>query len=358
MDQSEGEGRFDASQSEEIRLPADTMRKRTNESRAKMWVLISANRWTLAGALSVGMFLVLVLLEAFGPSSVQKLLATGAVGTVFSSVIIAIVTSVTLILTVAQLVLSQKIDPLGRQREKMNEETEFRGDVEDAMGVGVSPPEPSAFLRTLVESSSDHARTLKGAASDGANSDVDEAIVRYADHLIEHGEKVNDDLREAEFGTFEVLLPVLNYNYSWKIFSARSLLDANAESLSEEERDAFDGLIESLRFFGPAREYFKGLYFQWEIINVARAMLYSAMPALALAAYMILVFSPNAVPGALFGVNNAFLFVSAAYTVSLLPFAVLLAYILRVLTVVKRTLSIGPFILRATDRTEGEKEVT
>jgi len=36
--------------------------------------------------------------------------------------------------------------------------------------------------------------------------------------------------------------------------------------------------------------------------------------------------------------------------VSLVPFAILLSYILRIITVTKRTLSIGPFILRETDR--------
>jgi hypothetical protein len=34
----------------------------------------------------------------------------------------------------------------------------------------------------------------------------------------------------------------------------------------------------------------------------------------------------------------------------LLPFAFLFSYILRIVTVAKRTLSIGPFILRETDR--------
>ncbi|MEF8800672.1 MAG: hypothetical protein V5A38_14445 [Halolamina sp.] len=40
----------------------------------------------------------------------------------------------------------------------------------------------------------------------------------------------------------------------------------------------------------------------------------------------------------------------AIVAIALLPFAVLLAYILRIVTVTKRTLSIGPFILRETDR--------
>ena len=38
------------------------------------------------------------------------------------------------------------------------------------------------------------------------------------------------------------------------------------------------------------------------------------------------------------------------YAISVAPFAVLLAYILRVATITRRTLAIGPFILRDSER--------
>lgn len=145
---------------------------------------------------------------------------------------------------------------------------------------------------------------------------------------------------------------MLNYNYAWKIAAARNLRDEYAESLSKSADDAFAELIDALRFFGPAREHFKTLYFQWEIINIARAMLYGAMPTLMIAAYMVFVFTPTTIPGSVFGVNASLLFTSAAYVLSLVPFAVLLAYLLRLLTVAQRTLAIGPFILRDNDALE------
>jgi hypothetical protein len=43
------------------------------------------------------------------------------------------------------------------------------------------------------------------------------------------------------------------------------------------------------------------------------------------------------------------LVVSVAIGFAVLPFAVLLSYVLRIATVAKRTLSIGPFVLRTTD---------
>ncbi|WP_232688280.1 hypothetical protein [Halobacterium zhouii] len=65
------------------------------------------------------------------------------------------------------------------------------------------------------------------------------------------------------------------------------------------------------------------------------------MPTLALAGYMILEFDAAKVTGAVFGVSTVHLIVSALYVLTLIPFAVLFAYLLRVLTVMKRTPSMG-----------------
>jgi hypothetical protein len=50
--------------------------------------------------------------------------------------------------------------------------------------------------------------------------------------------------------------------------------------------------------------------------------------------------------------------VSAATALSLAPFALLGAYVLRIVTVTKRTLAIGPFVLRETDRSGDERNGT
>jgi hypothetical protein len=59
---------------------------------------------------------------------------------------------------------------------------------------------------------------------------------------------------------------------------------------------------------------------------------------------------PVLFPGNVFGVRTFVVVVSAGVAISMLSFAFLLSYILRIVTVTKRTLSIGPFILRKTDR--------
>jgi hypothetical protein len=72
-----------------------------------------------------------------------------------------------------------------------------------------------------------------------------------------------------------------------------------------------------------------------------------------LASISIIVFFDPTVPmfaAQTAGVSNAMVAIAAASTVAVFPFAILLSYVARIATVAKRTLSIGPFVLRETDR--------
>ena len=66
---------------------------------------------------------------------------------------------------------------------------------------------------------------------------------------------------------------------------------------------------------------------------------------------MMLVFDASQLFGTqLFGTDVAYLVISGLYVLTLAPFAIVLAYVLRILTIMKRTLAIGPFVLRETDQ--------
>ncbi|NHN47041.1 hypothetical protein G9464_05445 [Halostella sp. JP-L12] len=331
--------------------PADTMRERSDESRVQFWFLITGNRWALVALILLGTFLLLVGLAVIGTSSMERFIGTNAIGSLFSSTIIAVVTAVAFVLTVSQIVLSQELGTIGDVRERMDEQLTFRRDLEDLSSVGVSPAEPGLFLVAVIETVSDRARAVADAAErDGAG----DAVSTYVTEVVDHGEKVIGDLEGAEFGSFEVLLPVLNYNYAWKMDAAQRLRTANRDAFSVETERAFDELLDGLQLLGPAREYVKSKYLQWEFVNLSQVMLYSAMPALALSAYMLLIFDPTEVAGTTLHIENSYLAVALAFTLALFPIAVLLAFLLRMLTLTKRTLSVGPFVLRETRRSSGD----
>jgi hypothetical protein len=327
--------------------PADTMRERADESRVKLWILTEANRLLVVAlflALVVGLLLAVGLLV---PDPVGFLEEGDPIETAFQSFIGATITGVTIVVTLTQLVLSQELGAVGDQRERMQGAMQFREDAADLFDTPVSPPEPADFLRSLLAVTHDRAETLRDSADD------DSRLAGLAQSVAENAEGVRGSLSGARFGQFEVISAGLNFNYSWKLYAARRLRAEDsgddASPLDEDQQAALDDLIEALELFGPTREHFKTLYFQWELIDLSRVILVASIPALVVSAFMVLYYEVGTLPALVPGVPTPVLAVSLAVGIAVLPFAVLLSYVLRIATVAKRTLSIGPFVLRTTD---------
>ncbi|MFB6084776.1 MAG: hypothetical protein ABEJ94_11095 [Halorientalis sp.] len=331
--------------------PSDTMRQRVPENSAKFWFMLDADRWVVTALISVTVFLGVVVFGMVSPVPASDLLAGGdPLETLFQAIIGATVTGVTLVLTLSQLVLSQEQGPVGDQRERMEGAMSFRRDVEDVIQEPVSPAQPSAFLRSLVKLTRRRAEAVQEAVDDIDDEDLTEQVETFVDSLEENAAAVGNNLEGAQFGEFDVVFSALNYNYSWKLYAARRIRAEYEAVLTEPATEAFDELVDALELFGPAREHFKTLYFQWELTNLSRTILFTAIPALIVAIGMLLFFDVAAVTTTTLGHTDALYLVALSITISLLPFAILLSYILRIVTVTKRTLAIGPFVLRETDR--------
>ncbi|WP_302082483.1 hypothetical protein [Salinibaculum rarum] len=331
---------------------AGTMRGRAAESSWKLWALLNADRWLVTAGILAGFFGVLVLVSAFAPVPLRRVLGQSDPNeTLFQALVTAIITGVTLVVTITQLVISQELGAAGDQRERMEGAMQFRADAADLIDANVSPPEPAAFLQSLVDATRTQADALATAVED--TGDVWKDVNSYTDGLEANAAHVNERLADAEFGTFEVLHAALDYNYSWKIYEGKRLQTEYGDVLTDDADEALDDLLETLRLFGPAREHIKTLYFQWELINLSRSILYAAVPALVVAiAGVLFLDTPGTIIGTTLGVDNLVWVVSAATTIALAPFVILLAYVLRIATIAKRTLAIGPFVLRETDRSE------
>lgn len=245
--------------------------------------------------------------------------------------------------------LSQELGAVDDQRERMEGAMQFRRDVLDTTGAPVSPAQPAQFLRALVQVSGDRARNLRDAFADTGNEDIRREIEEYTTSLIKNADRVSNVLDDARFGDFDVLSSALNFNYSWKIFTARRMYEQYDETLDEEGSEALTGLIEVLQLFGPAREHFKTLYFQWDLINLSRRILVAAIPVLLVSVIMIVFFNHSTYSMVIFDIETLVPVIAIATTIAVAPFLILLAYVMRIATVTKHTLSIGPFILRETD---------
>jgi len=201
--------------------PSNLLRERADQSRAKLWLLLEADRWVVTGALLVLVFFTLVAVGHLAPAAETVVRDGDPIATLFQALLTATITGVTLVLTLNQLVLSQELGAVGDQRERMEGATEFRRDAADAIGAPVSPSRPAQFLRALVEVSAECAEDLRDSVSTSTDEELRTAADDLADDLIENADQVSTGLDGAQFGSFDVISSALNFNYSWKVFASR-----------------------------------------------------------------------------------------------------------------------------------------
>ena len=332
---------------------ADTMRERAGENRAKLWLLLRANRLVVAAVLTLAVFVAFVAVAAaLSPSLAEKVGSSDPIETLFASMITAIVTGTTLVVTIGQLVLTQENGPLGDQQERMDGTLAVRDDIADLTGAP-TPTDPAAFLDALLGAAAERSRTLRdsvnGRGDDGDGADrpaLREEVDDLAAGVTENADAVRGQLDGAEFGSFDVVFAALNFDYGPKIGRIERITTEHDEALTDDERDLLAELRESLSLFGPAREHVKTLYFQWALIDLSRLILYAAVPALIVAGLMLAAVDAGTFPGRTLGVDHVTLAVGAAFAVTLVPFSLFVSYLLRVLTLAKRTLAVGPLVLR------------
>ncbi|WP_049998151.1 hypothetical protein [Halococcus sediminicola] len=318
----------------------------TNNGRLRSWLLLTANRVVIAALLTAGLFVVLVAAGAVNTTSLRVLIRQGThVERLFQSFVMSLVTGITLVVTLTQLVLSRELGPLGEQRDRMAGAVDFRQDIEELSG-SVAPPDPASFMQ-LCEA---RASTLEERVADNDDAALRENVTDLAERIGEHAATIGDQLADADFGDFDVVGVILNYDYSWNIYATRRVRAAYGDALGEAEHDAFEDLLDVLFLFGPAREHFKTLYFRRELVDLSRDMLYAGVPALAIAIMGLLYLNPNSFIGSTLGIENVVFVVSAAVAIASTPFFVLVAYIVRLATIAQRTLAIGPFVLRDSQR--------
>ena len=321
--------------------PADRMRERADRSNLVMYVLLNVNREVVSLGILLLTFAGVVGASLVIDGAAAALVTDDPIETAFQAFIGATVTGVTLVLTLNQLVLSQELGAVDDQYDRMEGAIDYREDVGDLLGE-TPPAEPSAFLCALIEAIGDRARAVKAAAGDD-----DEPVQRVVDSTVENADAVVERLEGADFGEFDVVRTSLDFNYSWKLYATNRL---NTDDRSEETRAALEDLSEALGLYGPAREHFKTLYFQSELITLSRTVLYVSIPSLVTSATVVLLFDVENYPGTVLGLDLGVLIVAAATAVAVAPFAVLLSYVLRIATITRRTLAIGPFILRSSER--------
>jgi hypothetical protein len=340
---------------DETASAAETGNEAAGEQSLRLWLLMRADRRLLTAVVLAGSMLAFLAITQLDPGAVRTIARTqNGLKWLFSPFIGAIITGTAIVVTINQLVLAQELGAVGDQRERMQEAMQFRNDVEEAVGVETSPPEPSRFLAALLIGIQAQAADLQDVTAAGSDTERAEQVTEFVAELRASTQPIAAALEAARFGTFEVVWHALRFDYSAQIHRARALRNEHESGLTDEEVEAFEDLVDALAFYGPAREHIKTLYFQWELISLSRALLYVSIPALVVVGTMLTTVDATSVPGQTLGVDNLALLTSVGFTVGIAPFVVFIVSILRIVTVAKRTLAIGPFSLQNTQRGEQE----
>jgi hypothetical protein len=329
-------------------IPGDRGAPESLPERVARWFLLDGERMHVTAVLLVIVLFTLLALSVVRPVDMYALLTdTNTIQTLFNTLLSGMILLVSVVVSITSIVLSEEITDIEHQRERIDASIQYRGQIEEFIDSDVSPARPAEFLRAIVMIIDRQVKNVADMADGCDDGSFREEAELYCEGVTDEAERAAETLSEGKFGSFKILLAGLNYDYSWQIHVARRFQRKYGDSLSDEQVEAIEDLVETLKVFATGREYFKSLYYKREFAHLSRNLLYVALPSIIITSYVLLAIDSNLFPEvSFFTLSPLLVFVSAAYTIALTPYLTLTSYILRAMTVTLRTLASGPFILQ------------
>ncbi|NHN59920.1 MULTISPECIES: hypothetical protein [Halorussus] len=341
-------------------IPGEREREKATSPyrRLRQWIVLRGKRMWVAFALLVGVLAVLLIASVLRPWNIDNLLSnTNTVQTLFSALLSGSILLVSIVVSINSIVLSEEITDIESQRERIDASIRYRGQIEEFIESDVSPARPAEFLRTILKVIDRQANGIEEIAEEGDNDEFAEEAKIFSEEVTKEAERAADTLSGSNFGSFKVLLAGLNYDYSWQLHVARRFKRKYGHCLSDDQQEAIDDLVETLKVFATGREYFKSLYYKREFARLSARLLYVALPTVVFISYVMLaIHSKQFIPieelwivSQEFSMKPLTMFVAFSYTIALAPYVVLTSYVIRAMTVTLQTLASGPFVLRHSD---------
>lgn len=303
------------------------------------WLLLTGSRWVVSGCLVFLYLLVLLSLLEFG------IIATGnesSLTRLFSSLIGGLVTLITVVISINQLIISREFSSPGQLREDIQDAIAYRQDVAGLVDSNTSPTSPGAFLTFLVILLRDEAASLQDETTPPAGQ-AETTLHSFTERLIAQAEGIRQTVGEPSRDPFETLVVVLNTDFSKDLHDGHQIQAMHDHSLSADVKSQLEQVLGIIEHIGVARQHLKTLYFQRTLTALSRDILYVGLPALALLVVTVLVLSGASGPTLESAALDAL--VVGAVTVAATPVAVFSAYVLRIATITRRTGAVLPFVM-------------
>lgn len=314
------------------------------KKRFEWWVLFKGDRLAItAGAVVVvfALAMVLVRLDAVsvGPNSRIPL--------VFSGVIAGLLTLITVTLTINQLILSQIFGTPRELSDNLEGTRQFRKTIEALADRHSAPTEPADFISLIGETLYERTTSLQGKI-DAAGTDRRDVSGQLSDIVTEADALRNVDADEMR--SIEVLEIFMGSKYARNISTVDRLQSAYPDRLSEDARNDLDEVMDLLEAVAITRQHYKTLLLHQTLAQLSRYITYFGACAIVISILVPLVYRSNASPM----IDPQYLpwVASAGIAIGIAPLAVFLAYILRIATISKFTLSVGPFVPPAEKKRE------
>jgi len=317
--------------------------KKNGQVNLSRWVILEANRMAVTGALLTFVFSGFIILSMVWTFEMQDLLNdTSAVQTILNTFLSGMILLVSIVVSINSIVLSHDMSSVSNQGTRIDGAAKFRRNLSKLTEPGEDPSEPTSFLRVMSRTIQERAQRLDDDI-DGMESDLVEEVEEHAASLADAADQLGA-IENTTGAEFAVLWKGMEFEYGTQLERSHSLKTTHGSSREVEDR--FNRLIEALKLFAIGKEYFKTLYYTQEVSRLSQTLLLITLPAILLNATTILAINAGVLPEFwFFNIPPLQTFVAATFTISLAPYLVLTAYMLRVAAVARLTSSADIFSL-------------
>lgn len=301
------------------------------------WILLEGNRLLLTGGVVLGFFLLTLFLVSYGiisvgpQSPIQSILGSGVVAGLFSLI------SVTL--AINQLISSRVFGTLDQLQDKLEGGNDLRNTVSEIADHPSPPIRIANFIAFVGETLQERAESLPND-HDFRDDAIQEQIQSYSSDLTAYAETVQQI--SGEMPAEKVIATLAGPDFAYHLNQTDELRSKQHENLTKEEREILDTIADLLGLITIFRQYYKTIALHQELAQLSRQFIFVGLPAVIAALLAPLLYKTNS-PVALTSYPHELVIV-ITLAIVITPLVLLMAYMLRIATIFRYTVSVAPFV--------------
>lgn len=299
-------------------------------SRLRRWVLLTGNRYNVAGGILVVMAGV-VSVPLFTGFTIRN---TTPLTYMASALITGNITLITVVVAINQVVLSQELESPGSLRNEVERTADYR---QATLDQPTAPTDPSAFLSHLLQQTHQHTQTVAEHLPGGVNETNERLVTELPDHCV----NVRETWEQTANDLSDVVVPLLDVDYGNYIHDCHQLQAHYNDESHDQLHSSLDQLASDLENIDIAHQYFTTEFVKEELATLSRSLLYIGIGAISLP--IALLVQLTTYTGSSPPTTELFTLTFLMVVVGLIPLALLIAFVLRIATVAKSIAGITPF---------------